>query len=605
MTAIRRAIGLVIAAGVLGSACASRQPNALGPGGVAGQAGASGTKPAADGGGRSGSAGHAGAAGRAADQGSAGLAADGGRDMTADDDAGVPAPIESPWGIATSASSSRSLASWAGTIRATGIDWVRGFDTDNAEARLATAAANQLQVSGILLFSSATGAQTFPVDDLPGWTRYITDLVTRCKGRVFDWELWNEPPNFTENKTPEGYAAIVKPGYDAVKAVDPKIRVGLAAQSNHVNWLAQTIAAGAKDHFDYVTVHPYETLGLVDQGFEAEFMAIVPTLRKMLAQTSPAQVNVPIWFTELGEPVQAPITPQHQADTLVKAYTMGIAQGALRVHWFEGVDGDSGPFGLIDGTGNKRLAYTAVTQLIQQLGAAPHYLGFVLLNQRHYGFVFQATHNTVLVTWARPGETANVSFGAPVALVNPSSGSSANVDATMLTSSPVIVVGVPNALLAEAKQNRARPFPWDGDFSQANVVSFAADSGAAGLHPIGAQPSVIVAGQAGRDQSAASSQSFTVDPNFLAYDTRPIEITAVLRRKGVTAAGFNLKYEATSGSKSTGSWYSVPGSDQWYSQSWTIDDDQFVGKWGYNFSFDSDSTTNSQYLLQSVTVTKR
>ena len=78
----------------------------------------------------------------------------------------------------------------------------------------------------------------------------------------------------------------------------------------------------------------------------------------------------------------------------------------------------------------------------------------------------------------------------------------------------------------------------------------------------------------------------------------------VLRRNGAKAAGFNLKYESASGFKSTGAWHAVPGDDKWYEKTWTISDDQFVGKWGYNFSFDSDSTANSAYSIQSVTIKK-
>jgi hypothetical protein len=45
--------------------------------------------------------------------------------------------------------------------------------------------------------------------------------------------------------------------------------------------------------------------------------------------------------------------------------------------------------------------------------------------------------------------------------------------------------------------------------------------------------------------------------------------------------------------------------DQWYTQTWTIADAQFVGKWGYQFTFDSDATQNSKYTIQSVTVAKQ
>jgi glutathione S-transferase len=86
------------------------------------------------------------------------------------------------------------------------------------------------------------------------------------------------------------------------------VQIGLAAQSHYIDWLAQTLDAGAADHFDYVTVHRCEILGLIEQGWQAEPVSIVPTLRKMLADKNPPKKDVPIWFTEIGEPVSGPIT---------------------------------------------------------------------------------------------------------------------------------------------------------------------------------------------------------------------------------------------------------------------------------------------------------
>lgn len=96
---------------------------------------------------------------------------------------------------------------------------------------------------------------------------------------------------------------------------------------------------------------------------------------------------------------------------------------------------------------------------------------------------------------------------------------------------------------------------------------------------------------------------FTIDPNFLSYTRAPIRISAVVRK--ISAGdnpGFNLKYESATGRKGIG-WNSVPGADKWYTLSWTISDDEFVGNWGYHFSFDCDSTNYSRYYLQQVTVT--
>jgi hypothetical protein len=84
----------------------------------------------------------------------------------------------------------------------------------------------------------------------------------------------------------------------------------------------------------------------------------------------------------------------------------------------------------------------------------------------------------------------------------------------------------------------------------------------------------------------------------------PIRITAVLRRNGERAAGFNLKYESTSGWKGAGGWITIPAGASWTTETWTIKDPQFIGKWGFHFAFESDSTQHSNYSLLSVTVAK-
>ena len=56
-----------------------------------------------------------------------------------------------------------------------------------------------------------------------------------------------------------------------------------------------------------------------------------------------------------------------------------------------------------------------------------------------------------------------------------------------------------------------------------------------------------------RDCSNGASQTFTVDPNFLSYTAETITITAVVRRQAANDnAGFNLKYESTTGWKGRG-----------------------------------------------------
>lgn len=461
-------------------------------------------------------------------------------------------------------------------------------------------------------WNQAGGGFSLPVNNLAGWSKYVTEVVKHANGRIKDWEVWNEPPNGTgKDQTPADYARIVVAAYDAAKAVDPACRVGLAAKSVHVNYLERVIRAGAKDHFDYLTLHPYEVLnGIADNaGTEAVYLHIVPTVRKMLAAHNPAKANVPIVFTELGSDATKGL--ENQAHGLVKAYTMGIAQGVACIQWFEGMDGDSGPMGLLDGKGTPRPAYTAMAQMIRHLGQRPDYLGWVLLNDRHYGFVFQGAQTTVLVTWGHRGPPDPVGFGQPVRIVDPLTGKTTDAATHDLTIAPILVVGVPAELVAKARGNRLKPLPWGGDFTTAKSVSITVGEQTVeqGLHTLAGDDvakAVIAYGGSARAGSLPGGNVFIVDPEFLSYTTVPIEITAVVRRNEANDnAGFKLVYESTDGFKTAGTWYTVPDNKKWHTVSWKIDDAQFVNYWGFNFSLESDGNQYNKYFIRSVTVTKR
>lgn len=451
---------------------------------------------------------------------------------------------------------------------------------------------------------------TLPVNNLRAWSNYVAQIVTHCCGRVKYWEVWNEPPNFTgRDQTPADYAKIVVSSYDAAKMADPNCCVGLAAKSVHVNYLEQVIKAGAKDHFDFITLHPYEILdGIANKaGTEPVFMNIVSVVRKMLAAQSPAHVNVPIIFTELG--CDAKKGADTQAHALVKAYVMGIAQGVTCIQWFEGRDGDSGPMGLLDCNGQPRPAYTAMTQLIRHLGQHPVYLGWVLLNDKNYGFVFQGAQSSVMAAWSIQGPGDRFAFGQTVQTIDPLSVITNTSDTVNLTATPLLILGVPEKIIAQAQANKAKPLPWGGEFSSARSVSITMGERTVeqGLHTLAGDAvakAVVAYGGAARAGNVPGGHMFIVDPGFLSYTTEPIEITAVVRRNPANDnAGFKLVYESTKGFSSTG-WYTIPDNKQWHTVKWKINDAQFVNYWGYNFSLISDGNVFNKYFLQSVKVTK-
>ena len=315
----------------------------------------------------------------------------------------VPQSDASPFGFSCDNQTTYSLGTYCPQMARAGITWIRGFPTFNViepvqgrfdwtavDRFLGDADRSRMHVSGLFLYSVPWISQdggTLPTGNLPAWSRYVSAVVRHCKGKVKYWEVWNETPNFIGKGTADDYARTVVAAYDAAKQVDPACRIGLSIQSVNVNWLVQTIQAGAKDHFDFIAVHPYEVLDAVESnGWEAVYMSIVPTLRKMLADRDGPGERADLVH---GDRPRGQGRRGAEASALVKAFVMGIAQGVARIDWFEGKDGDSGPMGLLRADGRPRLACPVMSNLTRHLGPCPEYRGWVLLDGKHHGFVFQ------------------------------------------------------------------------------------------------------------------------------------------------------------------------------------------------------------------------
>ena len=286
----------------------------------------------------------------------------------------------SPFGIGSDAATGRMIDEWMPPLEVIGIRKFRCAGNVTWGAREGTW--SSLSSRGMdylfdhhiafcgLLYGAPPGTSWTPRAPCPStifaFGPIMSGKLSNCAGgKVKYFEVWNEPPNgIGRGQTAADYAKIMIASYDAAHAVDPTCMVGMAAKSVHVNWLEQTIKAGAKGHFDYITLHPYETAGctITHPGSELVYLQIAGTVRKMLAARDPAKVNCPIAFTEVGFAAGGPYSarianftaPEVQGQALVKYFTMGIAQGIAWIDWFEGHDGDSGPMGLLDAGGKPR-----------------------------------------------------------------------------------------------------------------------------------------------------------------------------------------------------------------------------------------------------------
>jgi hypothetical protein len=454
-----------------------------------------------------------------------------------------------------------------------------------------------------------------PSNDIEGWSGYVKQTVGHFRGRIRRFEVWNEPPNFTgPNQTPEDYAKLVSAAYDAGKSADPACEIGLTAKSAHFLYLEQVIRAGAKDHFDWISLHPYEVLDGIaaDSGMEPVYLNLVPTLRRMLAAVNPAKKDVPVVFTELG------IDAKHhgekaQAEGLVKAYVMGIAQGVECIQWFEGRDGDSGPMGLIDGNGKPRLAWHAYGRMIEALGQHPKPAGWMMLGERTYGFIFKRDGDPVMVAWTPAKARETVRFPSKLRFVNLTTGEQGETNEREMDGSPICFTGIPEELIAKATPVSRQLPPWPGDPGRyAGTRSVEIDStkqpAEHGLHTRAGtyvSRAIVAYGGPARAGDAPGGSLFVVDPAFLSYESVPLRITAEVRRKDPAVnAGFKLVYESREGFKTSGGWHTIPEGDGWHTISWELKDPCFVNYWGYNFRLESDGDTYNKYYLRGIKVEK-
>jgi hypothetical protein len=526
------------------------------------------------------------------------------------------------FGVACDATQTPNAATWMPPIAQTGLSWVRmsaawnqlqptqgAFVYAPMDSIVSSAAANNLQVSAILAYSTSwisSNQGTFPLSNLSAWSTYAGTVVGHYAGKITYWEIWNEPENFSNGGTPANYASIVVPAYNAAKAANPNAQLGISFAEVDVNWMKQAINAGAADHFDYIALHPYSTIDAMSQGWEGDYLNIVKTVRTMLAANDPAKANVPIWFTELGDEIGFNgATETDQANNLVKGYSMGLAEGVTRIDWFEAQDGDSGPMGLLDSSGNERMGYHAMKSMITNLGSQPTYQGWLLLNGQDYGFVF---NSGAMAAWAPPGVSDSVTFSANVQVVNPLTEAVTSLPAGQvltLTNTPVLVLGIPSSLLATAQANKSLPFPWKGNYSGATSVNIQMGNPnvESGLHQMNTSlyTPALVNGTWVQDVSTAAGQSYEVDPNFLDYTPSNLQVTATVMAKN-SSAGFNFQYESVNGFEGIG-WNSIPNDGQWHTFTFNVTDDEFVGLWGYNFTLNSDKSSQAGYYVKSVTAT--
>lgn len=269
-----------------------------------------------------------------------------------------------------------SLSSQMSDIKTLKVNMIRAtFWFDTSYMPYNGAQPNFARFDEILSSAEAAGLDVLPIlGYVPNWLEgyadwktvfvndYVIPVVKRYKGRVKNWEVWNEPDEFKYNVlngSAEDYFDLLKRVSAAIRATDPSAKVVSAATTNVTGdgitkweWLQRLIDLGLSQHADVLNMHYYADM-------EVELGSIGgPTVKN---------AGLPVWVTETGNKGQS--SQKSYFDSNMSHIDKSIAPE--RIYWYCYVQGEgkneevspSESYGLITYYGGLRYESTLYTHL--------------------------------------------------------------------------------------------------------------------------------------------------------------------------------------------------------------------------------------------------
>lgn len=199
------------------------------------------------------------------------------------------------------------------------FDWRRSDAIVNAARRV------RLPVQPVLVYSPPWAAPSASSPPAPGsFARFTRAIARRYRGRVREYELWNEPDlrRYWSGTEQQYVRQILVPGYRAIKAADRRARVllGGPSKADH-DWLESVYRYGGGKSFDIAAFHDYASGPAVrsDAGVVAAVLA------------EHGQRSKPIWLGEYGWPDSDPTSPNQIP--LIEEVLTGAAPIAM-AEWY-------------------------------------------------------------------------------------------------------------------------------------------------------------------------------------------------------------------------------------------------------------------------------
>jgi hypothetical protein len=233
------------------------------------------------------------------------------------------------------------------------LEWVQGsWYFDGCDRVVEEAGARGIDVLGILGTSPpwANGGNpwNYPPTEKEAWRNYVRTVVSRYKGRVKAWEVWNEE-NIHQFWMPEpdaaDYVELLRLASEEIRAADPQALVIMGGVAGlDPDYLNECLYLGAAEYVDALAYHPYpETVGVVGEPEEDRFKpkeelcrGLVDFVRGLIGQYTEKELQV--WITEVGWTTCAQSPPGvdegTQAAYLLRTFVNYAATDVDKVIWY-------------------------------------------------------------------------------------------------------------------------------------------------------------------------------------------------------------------------------------------------------------------------------
>jgi hypothetical protein len=196
--------------------------------------------------------------------------------------------------------------------------------------------------------------------NIADWEDYVRTIAIRYKGRIHEYEIWNEPnlKAFYTGSVPQ-LVEMARIAYTTLKEIDPMNLVSSPPFTGPggVNWLDQYLQAGGGKYADVIGFHFY-----VNPAPPEEMVALMQRVEAVMSKHGVR--NKQLWNTETGWAIQdaqsevkpAPgkgfnsivLSPDVAAAYLARSYILSWASGVSRLYWYSW---DNYVMGLVDHDG--------------------------------------------------------------------------------------------------------------------------------------------------------------------------------------------------------------------------------------------------------------